>query len=269
MALVGAAVVGVTALSLAKVNSIALNSMKANSTALQAYQYADAEAQLLRATDYASLSAKSKSDIPNSSGYQREVILSSESNYSDSIKQKTATVKIYKTGESTPRIVLNVKRLSKEVSASSVPSGTILPWYGALGNVPAGYALCNGSNGTPDLRDKFLVGAGSSYNLGNTGGSDAVTLTVSQMPSHAHSGTTSSAGAHTHYIQTRMGSITVSSVGQDTSCVAAAPNTTNAKSNVSTLSGGSDHSHTITANGGNQAHENRPPYYAVYYIMKL
>ena len=165
MALVGAAVVGVTALSLAKVNSISVNTMRANSIALQAYQYADAEAQLVRATDYASLASKAKADIQNSNGFQREITLSSESNYSDTVKQKIATVKIYRTGESTPRIALDVKRLSKEVKADSVPSGTILPWYGALGSIPTGYALCNGSNGTPDLRDRFLVGAGSSYSL--------------------------------------------------------------------------------------------------------
>lgn len=262
MALVGAAVVGVTALSLAKVNSIALNSMKANSVALQAYQFADAEAQLLRATDYASLAAKGKSDIPNSGGYQREITLSAESNYSDSIKQKTATVKIYKTGESTPRISLDVKRLSKEVSASSVPSGTILPWYGALGNIPVGYALCNGSNGTPDLRDKFLVGAGSSYNLGNSGGADTVTLTTAQMPSHTHSGSTSVAGLHTHrlyLVTTTEGNWGLAryggAIGYQSQWMEAA----------------GAHSHTMNLNntGGSQAHENRPPYYAVYYIMKL
>lgn len=239
MALVGAAVVGVTALSLAKVNSISLNAMKANSVALQAYQFADAEAQLVRASDYASLASKAKADIPNSNGFQRELTLSTESDYSDTIKQKIATVKIYRTGESTPRISLDVKRLSKEVKADSVPSGTILPWYGALGSIPTGYALCNGSNGTPDLRNRFLVGAGSSYSLGNTGGANTVTLNINQIPSHnhrviGHSGHTGGNGY--------AGEI-----------------------------GGSSDGYSFYTNyvGGSQAHENRPPYYAVYYIMKL
>ena len=159
MALVGAAVVGVTALSLAKVNSIAINSMKANSTALQAYQFADAEAQLVRATDYDSLTAKSKSNIPNSNGFQREVIVSGETNYSDSVKQKTATVKIYKTGESTPRISLDIKRYSQNINQSEgVPVGSIIGWVGS--NAPTGgtWLLCNGQSCASYPALKAIVG---------------------------------------------------------------------------------------------------------------
>ncbi|MGM9569053.1 MAG: phage tail protein [Phascolarctobacterium sp.] len=147
MALVGAAVVGVTALSLAKVNSISLNAMKANSVALQAYQFADAEAQLVRASDYASLASKAKADIPNSNGFQREITLSAESNYSDTVKQKTATVKIYRSGESTPRISLDIKRYSQSVNQSEgVPVGSIIGWVGS--NAPTGgtWLLCNGQS---------------------------------------------------------------------------------------------------------------------------
>lgn len=172
MALVGAAVVGITALSLAKVNSISLNTMKANNTALQAYQFADAEAQLVRATDYASLAAKAKADIPNSNGFQSEVSLSAESNYSDTVKQKTATVKIYRTGESTPRISLDVKRLSKEIQPSGVPVGTIIAWPGSSAPTEGGtWLLCNGQSCTgypalvaivgstvPNLHGRFLEG---------------------------------------------------------------------------------------------------------------
>ena len=43
----------------------------------------------------------------------------------------------------------------------------IIQWYGSASTPPSGWAICNGSNGTPDLRNKFIVGAGSSYNLGN------------------------------------------------------------------------------------------------------
>lgn len=173
MALVGAAVVGVTALSLVKVNSIALNSMKANSTALQTYQFADAEAQLVRATDYLDLTSKAKSDIPNSNGFQSEVTLSDETDYSDTIKQKTATVKIYRTGESTPRISLDVKKLSKEVQpAGVVPVGTIIAWPGSSAPTEGGtWLLCNGQScvsypalsaivgsTVPNLEGRFLEG---------------------------------------------------------------------------------------------------------------
>lgn len=247
MALVGAAVVGITSLSLAKLHSVSVGSMKANTIALQAYQYADAEAQLVRATAYNDLSAKAKADIQNSNGFQSEVTLSAESNYSDTVKQKIATVKIYRTGESTPRISLDVKRLSKEVKADSVPSGTILPWYGALGSIPTGYALCNGSNGTPDLRNRFLVGAGSSYNLGSVGGSDVVTLTLEQIPSHNH----------TMWL------------GRDWSQGYNATGFKYGESGISNAIHEATHHLVTEYSGGSQAHENRPPYYAVYYIMKL
>lgn len=79
-----------------------------------------------------------------------------------------------------------------------VPQGGIILWSGAVDNIPTGWALCNGSNGTPDLRDRFIVGAGSTYSVGNTGGANSVTLTAAQMPTHNHSATTASAGAHTH-----------------------------------------------------------------------
>lgn len=55
-------------------------------------------------------------------------------------------------------------------SASGVPTGGIIAWSGSIGSIPSGYVLCNGSNGTPDLRDRFIVGAGTTYSVGNTGG---------------------------------------------------------------------------------------------------
>ena len=50
------------------------------------------------------------------------------------------------------------------------PSGTVFLWYGSIASIPDGYILCNGANGTPDLRDRFVVGAGSTYAVGDTGG---------------------------------------------------------------------------------------------------
>ena len=59
---------------------------------------------------------------------------------------------------------------SSIASATAVPSGGIIMWSGSIGSIPSGYVLCNGSNGTPDLRDRFVVGSGTSYSVGNTGG---------------------------------------------------------------------------------------------------
>ena len=89
-----------------------------------------------------------------------------------------------------------------------VPSGLISMWSGGIASIPSGWALCDGSNGTPDLRDRFIVGAGNQYDRNDTGGSDSVTLTEAQMPSHdhgmstegshSHSGSTSTDGNHSH-----------------------------------------------------------------------
>lgn len=178
-----------------------------------------------------------------------------------------------------------------------IPAGVIVMWSGSTGAVPNGWALCNGGNGTPDLRDRFIVGAGDTYDPGATGGANTVTLTQAQMPSHSHSvgshshgaGTlsASNAGAHTHSIAgTRLpGEFTPNnprdhSHPSTTSFARGFGPVTGAEaSNGATGSGGA-HVHTISgttgaatgataATGSGNAHENRPPYYALAFIMKL
>lgn len=168
---------------------------------------------------------------------------------------------------------------------SPVPAGFIGMWSGAINAIPSGWLLCNGSNGTPDLRDRFIVGAGSTYAIGNTGGSATVTLNESQMPSHTHviSATTGAAGAHTH-------TATVTDPGHVHTANQPLPGSTSASSGGSTgqgtvrdinsavtgisvsISSAADHTHSISASaattGGGAAHENRPPYFALAYIMK-
>jgi microcystin-dependent protein len=73
------------------------------------------------------------------------------------------------------------------VSKPYVPTDGIVLWYGSVANVPPGWAVCDGTNGTPDLRDKFILGAGSTYNYGQSGGSANVTLSNAHLPSHTHS----------------------------------------------------------------------------------
>jgi microcystin-dependent protein len=85
--------------------------------------------------------------------------------------------------------------------AASFPVGGIILWSGSIVSIPIGWALCNGTSGTPDLRDRFVVGAGSTYAVGATGGANTVTLDTTQIPSHTHtgSGTTSATDlSHTH-----------------------------------------------------------------------
>ncbi|MDN7881246.1 hypothetical protein [Burkholderia aenigmatica] len=78
-----------------------------------------------------------------------------------------------------------------------VPIGGIILWSGAANNIPENWALCNGSNGTPNLQDKFVVGAGNTYAVGATGGTTTATLTTANLPSHNHGVTDT---GHTHGI---------------------------------------------------------------------
>ena len=145
--------------------------------------------------------------------------------------------------------------LGKEISfndesdTGSIPSGVIVMWSGTSSNIPAGWLLCDGSNGTPDLRDRFIVGAGSTYSRGDTGGSNSVTLTTAQMPSHRH----------TIEIR-RSGSVfyPVSMYGKSGS-----------GSNDAIQWGvWEDRIDTMSSTGSDEPHENRPPYYALCFIMK-
>lgn len=64
--------------------------------------------------------------------------------------------------------------------------GLIAMWSGSADRVPAGWKLCDGSDGRPDLRDKFVVGSGGAYVAGSTGGCSKVTLTIGNLPAHKH-----------------------------------------------------------------------------------
>jgi hypothetical protein len=55
-------------------------------------------------------------------------------------------------------------------SVSAVPAGGIIMWSGSIASIPSGYVLCDGTNGTPNLKDSFVVGSGATYAVGNTGG---------------------------------------------------------------------------------------------------
>lgn len=146
-----------------------------------------------------------------------------------------------------------------------IPTGLISMWSGSIASIPEGWALCNGSNGTPDLRDRFIVGAGSSYSVGNKGGAKEVTLTIAEMPAHDHPGTTQPAGRHRHReggkSENPMFGYWKSDNGMDNDSSGVYPYTDYAP----------DHTHglDIQNRGGSQPHENRPPYYALAFIMKL
>lgn len=81
---------------------------------------------------------------------------------------------------------VNASTVVQQAGAALVPKGVIVLWSGAVNAVPAGWALCDGTNGTPDLRDKFLVGAGNTYAAGAAGGAASVTLATANLPAHNH-----------------------------------------------------------------------------------
>ena len=175
---------------------------------------------------------------------------------------------------------------------SILPQGTIIMWAGL--STPTGWQLCDGSNGTPDLRDRFIVGAGSTYSLGATGGANAVTIDANTMPSHVHaytvSGSTATGGAHTHTVSDpghyhgttwynindfNQGSLSPGAEQYPDDQQGSFTINTDSKTTGISLANSIVHSHTINitgntvATGGTQPHENRPPYYAVYYLQKM
>ena len=123
--LVVAAMLTGMAINIAKLQQSALASTGSNITALQAYQYAESKADIVRAKKYDELSAQVKKDLAESN-YQDEVLLSEE-NSTDEYKERTATVNVYLKDEARPRASLKVLRTSVEQSAG-VPIGSILPW---------------------------------------------------------------------------------------------------------------------------------------------
>lgn len=160
-----------------------------------------------------------------------------------------------------------------------IPAGGIIMWSGAIADIPAGWALCDGTNGTPDLSGKFIVHAdadsGGTYAPGDTGGADSVTLTEAQMPAHNHGGATGGDGAHSHRIfksQTSNGGtgslypITFNNNGGQTAYEVAFSNSV---ADAGFTSDAPTHTHSIATAGSGSSHENRPPFYALAFIQKL
>ena len=126
---------------------------------------------------------------------------------------------------------------SNLTSVPGVPVGGIIMWSGATNNIPSGWALCDGQNGTPNLQDRFIVGAGNTYAVDATGGSADATLV-----------------SHTHNLLYNHGSFGGSS-GAVTPRSGNSPVTPGISGRVST-------------EGSSATNANLPPYYALAYIMK-
>lgn len=171
----------------------------------------------------------------------------------------------------------NTRDIDKPISTATknyvdarTPRGIIVMWSGATNAIPTGWALCNGQDGTPDLRDRFVIGAGSTYGVGAKGGSkDAVVVAHTHTQAeHSHTATTNSTGAHTH---------TVPFVSGTTGTARISGTASNGDTKTVTTSSAGAHSHTVTvanatpainSTGVDGADKNLPPYYALAYIMK-
>lgn len=144
-------------------------------------------------------------------------------------------------------------------SAPAVPTGCILMWSGSIGSIPSGYYLCDGTNSTPDLRDRFIVAAGSTYSVAQTGGSaDAIVVShthaatsVVTDPGHVHDGVMRYPGSMVEQDQSG-GPATYSNYDVNTD--SATTGITVATTNASTGTSGTN--------------ANLPPYYALAFIMK-
>lgn len=187
------------------------------------------------------------------------------------------------------------------------PVGGIIMWSGSESKVPFGWALCNGQNGTPDLRDKFIVGAGNTYAVAATGGSNAAhSHSVSMTSSGSVSGTTSSDGVsahsgtaveehsrHVHSVSGTTGNVKESispfPMGTSTNISRAPANHTHDLTGTAgvNLSGGAATTHSVTQPSDHEAHSHTlstasvsgsatsgtassmPSYYALALIMRV
>ena len=218
---------------------------------------------------------------------------------------------------------ITTAKLADSVGNFFFPIGGIIMWSGGAATIPPNFRLCDGQNGTPDLRGRFIVGAGGPYTPGDTGGFNQVTLTEAQLATHNHGDGTYGTDANEHAHGT--GTLVMDTNSHQHPAGDYGTSEHNHKHNYSYASAGGsgseleqegrpdgarlqgrtgetspiDHSHTVTGNSGlnehahqisgstanhthshditgvsgdsgsSQPHENRPPYYALAYIMKV
>ena len=144
-------------------------------------------------------------------------------------------------------------------ASSTLPTGMILLWSGAIGSIPTGYYLCDGNNGTPDLRDRFLIGAGNTYSVNQTGGSaDAIVV------SHTHTATSTSTVTDPGHNHTASGATAPPySAGGNAVFSLATVTTSTATTGITVAT-----ATTNATSGTSGTNANLPPYYALAYIMK-
>lgn len=150
-----------------------------------------------------------------------------------------------------------------------LPIRAIVMYSGDLSNIPSDWQLCDGTNGTPDLRDKFLVGAGCEYPLNATGGQESVLLSPREQASHYHYYGTNN--YNNQGVFAKDSGVPSTAYAYPTGFLGLQDwRGNNNGGGVSGLGGAVNLVTSLSINNqAEKAHENRPPYYAVYYIMKV
>lgn len=140
MTIVSAGIVGLTAVSLAKVNHLIFSGLNSSQIAMQAQQYANGRLDLLKLVNYKDLTGISRAVIPNSKGFEEEVILGNEtiSVENSNVKKRDITVNVYKEKETRPRVSVVVSKYSSGDKSSSngawidIPASGIAPADGII-----------------------------------------------------------------------------------------------------------------------------------------
>ena len=270
-----ALMMGVMATSFVQLSSAQLSSTDAYRVAFQAQQLCESKANEVGVVSYGMLANEPRAVVTGATDWQREVVLGVETNLGGNNYQREVTINVYYGSETIPRAT--VKKYPT-IAGQIVAPGTITIWSGLTSAIPYGWLLCDGTNGTPDLRSRFVYGAGGDgsaktafgngwnvvvghYSPGVIGGEEQHVLLVNEMPNHNHNGSTSPAGAHTHYgLIDHAGS--VDGTGTKTATIVGGT--------YSNTSWEPDHSHglSIGYTGGGQAHNILPRFMALAYIMK-
>lgn len=194
-------------------------------------------------------------------------------------------------GMTNKELLAQVQELQAQIaSLQPAPTGSIMIW--PSNTIPTGWHLCDGSSmsrtdyaslfstigvtfgsndsssfNLPDMRGLYVAGRGANgYNaINDKGGLNTVQLTVNQMPSHSHSASSGSSGDHYHRWPIYQGTATTS--GGENEGAYSQRTTTN--DHVTNTTGSHTHAITVKSAGGGEAHENRPPYIVLNYIIKL
>lgn len=195
--------------------------------------------------------------------------------------------------------VANKAYVDQTILTAALPRGSIIMWYGTESELPISWKVCDGRFGTPDLRDKFIMGAGQSAVLGQTGGANFLDINTNVAGSHVHSATTAIGGTHDHGSTTQPHALTIQQLPSHThtldnviSIKAAGGRAlhesfeTNSVKLTETGSTGENqthrhgiqidngHVHSLTTDSRGEhdhrfSYDNRPNWLALYYIMKV